>query len=48
MIGKKKEYSVKEYAKLKKVTVGAVYKAIRENRVNYTTKFGIKIIIVNK
>lgn len=41
----KKEYSVKEYASLKKVSIPAVYKAIREKRIDFTKKFGVYVII---
>lgn len=44
-IGTIKEYSVKDYAKLKGVSLPAVYKAIRENRVSYTRKFGVYVIL---
>lgn len=41
----KKEYSVKDYAKLKSVSIPAVYKAIREKRIDFTKKFGVYVII---
>lgn len=44
-IGSVKEYSVKEYASFKGVAIPTVYKAIRENRVNYTKKFGVYVIL---
>ena len=31
----KKKYTVKQYSELKNVTVGAVYKAIKEERVSF-------------
>lgn len=44
-LGKIKEYSVKDYASLKGIAIPTVYKAIRENRLNYTKKFGVYIIL---
>lgn len=42
----KKQLSVKQYAEIKGVTVGAVYKAIREERVSFE-KIGSTYIIIN-
>lgn len=42
----KKKLTVKQYADLKKVTVGAVYKAIREDRVSFE-KIGSVYLIIN-
>ena len=41
----KKKYTVKQYAELKKVTVGAVYKAIREDRVSFEKIGSVYLII---
>lgn len=41
----KKKYTVKQYAGLKNVTVGAVYKAIREDRVSYEKIGSVYLII---
>ena len=40
-----KEYSVKEYALLKGIAIPTVYKAMRENRLTFTKKFGVYIVL---
>lgn len=42
----KKRYSVKEYAKKKKVSVQAIYKAIHESRLTFE-KIGETYIIID-
>lgn len=41
----KKKYTVKQYAELKNVTVGAVYKAIREDRISFEKIGSVYLII---
>ena len=41
-----KRYTVSQYSELKGVTKSAVYKAIKENRVNYE-KIGNVYLIIN-
>ena len=42
----KKKLTVKQYADLKDVTVGAVYKAIREDRVSFEKIGSVYLIIM--
>jgi len=41
-----KKYTVKQYADKRKVTVGAIYKAIREDRIKYE-KIGNTYLVIS-